>query len=91
MNVCAKNASMHTDIASTELLDEVSELHWDIILFSERWRGHTNCHHHGGHRFARSARCKAAGVAFLLHDRHAKKVLEHRCDNDRLMYLVFLI
>ena len=74
-HIFAKNAHVHSQTKFAELLLELADIEWDIILFSEtRYAGGNIVLGGGHHMFASSEPTVAAGVAILVHCKHVRNV-----------------
>ena len=70
-------------------------MQWDIVMFSERRSSHGIIElHEGNFRhicFGSGTETFSAGVAILLHERHAKNVANAKVISDRVMYVDFTV
>ena len=95
LHVYTKNARLHNDDRFGELVVEIAGMQWDIVMFSET----RSCHgiielHEGNFRhicFGSGTETFSAGVAILLHERHAKNVVNAKVISDRVMYVDFTV
>ena len=90
LHVYTKNARLHNDDRFGELVAEM-DVQWDIIMFSEARSNHRiielqvdNFRHIC---FGSGTETCSAGVAILLHERHAKSVASAKVISDRVMYV----
>lgn len=92
-SVFAKNARwLHTPDRLAELMGEIADVDWDIILFSETHRGGDQCKLQDGHvLFPSSQSTACAGVAVLVHRKHCRHVKRVCSISDRLMYVDLLV
>ena len=89
-NVFAKNGRIHTDERQTQLLAELSLVHWDFVCFSETRCLSQDVFLEGGHRLITSLSVKSAsGVGILIHHRFTKHIHSINCFSDRLMAVDF--
>ena len=94
-----KNARLHNDDKFGELVAEIADVQWDIVMFSHSQT--RNSHgiivlHGGGGNFRHicfgsGTETFAAAVAILLHERHAKNVANAKVISDRAMYVDFTV
>ena len=74
-HIFAKNAHVHSQTKFAELLFELANIEWDIILLSEtRYAGGNIVLEGGHHMLASSEPTVVAGVAILVHCRHARNI-----------------
>ena len=70
-----------------ELLGELCDILWDVILLSETRATHGHTMIEGGHVLITSLEStNAAGVALLVHSRHAHQLRQVKQFSDRLVY-----
>ena len=90
-----KNARLHNDDRFGELVAEIVGVQWDIVMFSETRSSHGIIElHEGNFRhicFGSGTETFSAGVAILLHERHAKNVANAKVISDRVMYVDFTV
>ena len=82
---------MQIQIQFGELVAEIGDVQWDIVMFSETRNNHGIIQLHGGNFrhicFGSGTETFAAGVAILLHERHEKHVAKAKIISDRVMYV----
>ena len=87
-SVYCKNARLHTEDRLAELLGELNQCQWDVVLFSETRRNSEHCKLAGGHKLhASSQQTVAAGVAILVNRHLLHGVRRVQVISDRLMFL----
>ena len=93
LHVYTKNATLHNDDRFGKLVAEIAGVQWDIVMFSETRSSHGIIElHEGNFRhicFGSGTETFSAGVAILLHERHAKNVANAKVISDRVMYVDF--
>ena len=86
---------MHNDDRFGELVAEIAGVQWDIVMFSETRSSHGIIEVHKGNFrhicFGSGSETFSAGVAILLHERHAKNVANVKVISDRVMYVDFTV
>lgn len=91
LHIIFKNVrSLKSDDRLAELLYEVSDTHWDILMINETWREEAQEYFKtaGGHIFAGSGGCAGKrGVAIVVHRRHASSITNFRAINERLCFI----
>ena len=87
-SVYCKNARLHTDDRLAELLGELNQCQWEVVLFSETRRNSDHCQLARGHKlYSSSQQTVAAGVAILVNRRLLHGVIRVHVISDRLMFL----
>ena len=84
---------LHNDDRFGELVAEITDVQWDIVMFGETRSSHgiIELHECNFRRkcFGSGTETCSAGVAVLLHERHAKNVANAKVISDRVMYMDF--
>ena len=81
-----KNARIGSEERIAEALVELSQIEWDIILFTEARCDTGEYHLDGNHiLFSSGCRSEASGVAILVNAKHAKKKLKVSRKSFRIM------
>ena len=87
-HIFAKNAHVHSQTKFAELLLELADIEWDIILFSEtRYAGGNIVLEGGHHMFASSEPTVAAGVAVLVHCKHVRNIKFSQAPSSRICFV----
>ena len=87
-HIFAKNAHVHSQTKFAELLLELADIEWDIILFSEtRYAGGNIVLEGGHHMFASSEPTVAAGVAILVHCKHVGNIKFSQAPSSRICFV----
>lgn len=88
MHIYCKNARLHSNVKLLELVGEIQQCMWDVVLFSETRADIDKLTLDGGHLLYGSRKATTcAGVAIALHSKHKTCVQQVRVLDDRLMYL----
>eukprot|EP00439_Symbiodinium_sp_Y106_P004000 s2119_g1.t1 len=83
-----KSKQLHTDDRLAELLGELNQCQWEVVLFSETRRNSDHCQLARGHKlYSSSQQTVAAGVAILVNRRLLHGVIRVHVISDRLMFL----
>ena len=84
----AKNARLNSDVKIAEVLGELHNCSWDIVMFSEtRSFRETVTLTSGDQLYSSTQPTNAAGVAILCHKRHVDAAISVQVVSERLMYL----
>ena len=87
-----KNARICSDVFLTELLDEVSEIQWDVVCLSETWGVDGNYTLTDGHRlFCCRDEFRFSGVAIFLNARWVPYIIQFVKISDRVCYVDLLL
>ena len=87
-----KNARSLTNDAAVDLLvQELSDVQWDVVALNETWRTEKREYwvtEPGEHIFAAPGHdSPTRGVAFLVHKQHARRIRRFKAVNERIAYI----
>ena len=87
-HIFAKNAHVHSQTKFAELLLELADIEWDILLFSAtRYAGGNIVLEGGHHMFASSEPTMAAGVAILVRCKHVRNIKFSQAPSSRICFV----